>query len=119
MHQPDGDQMERRLVEWAHWLTLGGNGDGFAAINVLHESWSPPTPGTLPTLKVGQSDAKARQMHKAIQGLSQRLQVTLVVHYCKRMSVADQAEVLQCAQPTVHERVRDAKRRLGAVLSYS
>lgn len=107
------DRMEARLLEWAHWLTLGGNGDGFAAVNVLHPSWSPPTPGTLPVLKVGRSERMQRQTHQAVQGLSKRLQATLLVHYCKRLAVVDQAEQLQCGVSTVHARVREAKRLLA------
>lgn len=113
------DRMEQRLLAWAHWLTLGGNGDGYAAMSVLHPEWTPPTPGTTPTLKVGTSDAYHRATHQAVLTLSRRLQATLLVHYCKRLPVAEQAEQLQCAVPTVHARVREAKVQLGAVLSYS
>lgn len=114
--QPNVDRMEARLRDWAHWLTLGGDGSGFAAVNVLHPSWSPPTPGTLPTMKVGRSDVRHRQTHAAVLQLSMRLQATLQVHYCRRLPVAAQAEHLGCGEATVHARVRDAKRLLGLVL---
>lgn len=117
MQADQPDRMEGRLLEWAHWLTLGGNGDGFAAVNVLHQSWSPPTPGTLPTLKVGRSEQQQRRTHQAVLRLSKRLQATLLVHYCKRLPVADQADQLQCAESTVHSRVREAKRLLGVDLA--
>jgi DNA-directed RNA polymerase specialized sigma24 family protein len=114
--QHDADRMEIRLREWAHWLTLGGSGDGFAAVNVLHPSWSPPTPGTLPTLKVGRSDRRHRDTHAAVQVLSRRLQATLQVHYCRRLSIAEQARQLECGESTVHARVREAKQLLREAL---
>lgn len=119
--------METRLREWAAWLTSGGSGDGYAAMSVIHPDWSPPSPGTTPTLKVsGRSSQRERAVHDAVRQLSRRLQSTLLVYYCKRLSVAEQAGMLQCAEPTVHARVREAKRLLaialrvdGAVISYS
>lgn len=121
------DVMEQRLREWAAWLTGGGNGAGYSAMSVIHPNWMPPTPGTTPTLKVSASNAqRERALHAAVLSLSRRLQATLLVHYCKRLSVADQAAMLECAEPTVHARVREAKRLLaemlratGAVISYS
>jgi DNA-directed RNA polymerase specialized sigma24 family protein len=115
--QHDVDRMEARLREWAHWLTLGGTGDGFAAVNVLHPSWSPPTPGTLPTMKVGRSDRRNKDTHAAVVQLSKRLQATLQVHYCRRLAITEQALQLECSSSTVHARVRDAKRRLGLMLA--
>lgn len=111
----EADRIEARLRDWAHWLTLGTSGNGFAAVNVLHPSWSPPTPGTLPTMKASRSDALHRQTHAAVLQLSMRLQTTLQVHYCKRLSVATQAQHLGCGEATVHARVRTAKRLLGLV----
>ena len=116
--QAEPDRMETRLREWAHWLTLGGTGNGFAAVNVLHESWSPPTPGTRPTIKVAASDKRHRDTHAAVLRLSRRLQHTLQVHYCKRLSVAAQALELACCESTVHQRIRDAKTNLGVILGH-
>lgn len=121
------DVMETRLREWAAWLTSGGSGDGYAAMSVIHPDWMPPSPGTTPTMKVsGRSTQREKALHAAVLQLSRRLQSTLLVHYCKRMSVADQAAMLECAEATVHMRVREAKRMLaatlradGAVISYS
>ena len=123
----DQDVMEIRLREWASWLTSGGSGDGYAAMSVIHPDWMPPSPGTTPTMKVSTTSAhRERALHAAVLQLSRRLQATLLVHYCKRMTVADQAVMLECAEPTVHARVREAKRLLadtlrggGAVISYS
>lgn len=111
------DVMEERLREWAAWLTGGGSGDGYASMSVIHPDWMPPSPGTTPTLKVGKANAqRERALHAAVLQLSRRLQATLLVHYCKRMSVADQAAALECAEATVHQRVRDAKRMLAAAM---
>lgn len=116
MSVADNDRMEEHLREWAHWLTLGGCGDGYAAINVLHESWCPPSPGSAPSFKVGRADVRERMMHGAVKSLSRRLQATLLVHYCKRLPVAEQALVLECSESTVHARLREAKRQLAAEL---
>lgn len=106
----DADGIERRLQEWAHWLTLGQARNGFSVINVLHPSWSPPSPGQTPTLKAGgPSDAQERATHRAICQLPIKLQATLQAHYVVRGTVADQAQRLGCAEVTVHERVRRAK----------
>lgn len=123
----EADVMETRLREWAAWLTSGGSGDGFSAMSVIHPDWMPPSPGTTPTMKVSSGNTqRERALHAAVLQLSRRLQSTLLVHYCKRLSVADQAEMLECAEATVHLRVREAKRLLalmlhstGAVISYS
>lgn len=113
----DADQMESRLREWAGWLTAGGCGDGYAAVNVLSQDWSPPTPGMRPSLKVGRSDRRERAVHAAVVQLSTTLQATLVVHYCKRLTVADQAKLLQCGLSTVNTRVREAKVKIAALLA--
>lgn len=120
------DVMEERLREWAAWLASGGSGDGFASMSVIHPDWSPPSQGTTPGMKVaGSGSRRERALHAAVLQLSRRLQATLLVHYCKRLSVADQAAMLECAEPTVHQRVRQAKLlladalRAGAVVSYS
>lgn len=112
----DADPMEARLREWAGWLTAGGCGDGYAAVNVLHQDWSPPAPGARPSLKVGRSDRRERAVHAAVVQLSATLQATLVVHYCKRLAVVDQARLLQCAESTVYKRVCDAKARIALLL---
>ena len=111
------DVMETRLREWAAWLTSGGSGDGYASMSVIHPNWSPPTPGTTPTLKVAQRGCqRERALHAQVLQLSRRLQATLLVHYCKRLSVADQAAMLECAEATVHQRIREAKRQLAEEL---
>lgn len=121
------DVMEIRLREWAAWLTSGGDGAGYASMSVIHPDWMPPSKGTAPAMKAGPANRQREMLlHAEVLQLSRRLQATLLVHYCKRLSVADQALMLECAEPTVHARVREAKRQLaaqiragGAVISYS
>lgn len=97
------DRIEALLVEWAQWL-LVGDGSGYATMSVLHVDWSPPSPGVTPTLKTNSSGNGART-HRAIGQLSQRLSNTLVVHYCLRLPLAEQAERLECSISTVVARV--------------
>lgn len=106
-------EIERRLQEWAQWITLGRRGDGFPVTNVLHESWLPPAPGTTPTMKVGTgNEARNRETHRAVGSLSVRLANTVVVHYCQRLPIAQQASRLQCGLSTIHARIDEAHRRI-------
>lgn len=101
-----------RLQEWAHWRTLGGSGDGYPTKSVLHPSWMPPTPGTTPTPKVstGGNARRQRDVDCAVGLLSRRMSDTVVVHYCMRLPVPEQALRLGCAESTVHARIRTAQR---------
>lgn len=108
------DRIERLLIEWAQWLTVG-DGSGYASMSPLHVDWSPPSPGQTPTLKVGKATAAGRT-HRAIGQLSQRLQNTLVVHYVLKLPLAEQGERLECRPSTVVERVAAAHRELRALL---
>jgi DNA-directed RNA polymerase specialized sigma24 family protein len=107
------EAVEARLQRWAQWVTAG-DGSGFPAMSVLHPSWQPPSPGTTPTLKVG-SNNDAQQTHRALKQLSLRLRNTVVVHYCHKVPLAEQARRLECAESTVtarigliHQQVRQA-----------
>jgi DNA-directed RNA polymerase specialized sigma24 family protein len=107
------EAIEARLQRWAQWVTAG-DGSGFPAMSVLHPSWQPPSPGTTPTLKVG-SNSDAQQTHRALKQLSLRLRNTVVVHYCHKVPLAEQARRLECAESTVtarigliHQQVRQA-----------
>ncbi|RZI62340.1 MAG: hypothetical protein EOP37_03290 [Rubrivivax sp.] len=103
--------MEQLLLEWASWLTVG-DGSGYARLSVLHEDWSPPTPGQSPTLKSVRPDS-ARRMHRLIETqLSMRLRNTLVVSYVVGGSLSDQANRLGCRPDTIRGRVTIAKRQL-------
>lgn len=107
--------IERRLRDWAQWMKVG-DGSGYATRCTIHPEWSPPTSGMTPTMKVG-AHSTAKQTHRAIATLSERLQNTLVLHYVTNLSVADQAARLQCTVETVGQRVCTAHRRLLAALS--
>ena len=108
--------VEQRLLAWAAWLTVG-DGNGYPALSVLHEDWSPPSPGTTPTMKVGVPQS-ARQTHAAVLQLSERMQKTLRVHYVQRLPLADQAEWLGCQPGTVYARVEAAHAALAAVMQH-
>lgn len=112
------DWVEQRLRDWAQWLRVG-DGSGYPAKSVLHPHWSLPSAGTTPTLKVT-APSSARATHRAIGRLSERLQATVVLHYCTQLSVVDQASRLECQPDTIGQRLRTAHsmlaRDLGAAL---
>ena len=43
--------VHERLLAWAERVTVG-DGDGYAAVNVLHTNWSPPAKGSRPSPKI-------------------------------------------------------------------
>lgn len=108
------DAIEARLQRWAQWVTAG-DGSGYPAVNVLDRSWMPPSPGTTPTLKVAAS-SDVRQTHRALERLSVRLRNTVVVHYCHKVPLAEQARRLECAESTVVARVALVHRLLRVEL---
>lgn len=108
------DTIDARLKDWARWVTIGRSSEGFPKVNVLHTSWLPPTPGSTPTLRVSRMDDKRhRAMHAAIGALSMRLANTVVVHYCYRLTDAEQCERLGCARSTLHQRLQSARRQIS------
>lgn len=106
--------MEARLQRWAQAVTVG-DGSGFPVMSVLHPEWQPPSPGTTPTLKTSAA-SDARETHRALLQLSQRLQNTVAVHYCMKLPLAEQAQRLDCAVDTVHGRIEAAHQALAAAL---
>lgn len=104
------EAMHLRLVEWAQWRKVG-DGSGYPTMSVLHEDWSPPSPGLTPTMKVG-APSSARVTHWMMQGWSARLRNTVAVHYLTNMPIAEQAQRLECAERTVYERIDQAHRML-------
>jgi DNA-directed RNA polymerase specialized sigma24 family protein len=106
--------IEARLQRWAAAVTLG-DGSGYPAMCVLHPEWQPPAPGVTPTLKSAPA-SDARATHRAIERLSMRLRNTIAVHYCQRLSLAEQALRLECAESTIHARIEQAHRELQVVL---
>lgn len=105
------EELEQLLLEWAALLTVG-DGSGYSRLSVLHEDWSPPTPGQTPTLKTAQPD-NARRLHSLMERrLSMRLRNTLVVRYVIGGDLDEQARRLGCQPDTVRSRVTIAKRKL-------
>lgn len=111
------DWVEVRLKDWAQWLTVG-DGSGYSSKCTLHPEWSPPTPGTTPTMKVSAA-THVHETHRAIKRLSERLQQTLVLTYCTNLSVEDMALRLACQPGTVKARVWTAHRELAQLLQGS
>jgi len=106
--------VESLLLAWAQWLMVG-DGSGYPSMSTLHPDWSPPSPGTTPTLKVG-APRSARETHRMVGLLSDRLQATLMLHYCTNLSVAEQAQRLDCQPDTVGKRIQVAHKLLAGVL---
>lgn len=111
------DVVEQRLLAWAAWLTAGRCAAGFPTRNVLNLSWTPPSPGTVPAMRVVTvSDRRERDVHAAVGALSVKLRDALYVVYVKRMDAAAQVQALGCKAATVRARVIKAKRQLGVSL---
>lgn len=108
------EQMHMRLLEWAQWCKVG-DGSGYPTMSVLHEDWSPPSPGLTPTMKVA-AGSSARQTHRAVRTLSARLRNTVAIHYLTNLPIAEQAQRLQCAERTVFERIEQAQALVRAAL---
>lgn len=106
--------IDRLLRTWAQWLMVG-DGSGYPSMSTLHPDWSPPSPGTTPSMKVG-APSSARETHRMVGLLSDRLQATLRLHYCTNLPVAEQALRLGCQADTVHKRVQVAHKLLLGVL---
>lgn len=109
------DWVEARLQRWAEWLKVG-DGAGYPARCVLHENWSPPSPGTTPQLKVA-PPSDAPQTHRIVLGLSERMRATLAAHYLLGMTAQDAAAVLECAPDTVHQRIERAHALIAQALA--
>jgi len=108
------ERVEKRLQEWAQMLKVG-DGSGYSTKSTLHPEWSPPSAGMTPTMKTC-VPSQARETHRAIARLSERLQNTLVLHYVTNLSVADQAARLGCQPGTIDQRIWAAHRHLVVIL---
>ena len=113
------EAIERRLHDWAAWFNSGGCvvDGGWPVKNILHPSWLPPGGGSsTPVAAVARSDLLERATHKAIGTLSDKLIATVVVHYCRRMTLEQQAQALGCRPAAVGVRVERAHEQLAQVL---
>jgi DNA-directed RNA polymerase specialized sigma24 family protein len=104
-------QIDSRLQRWGEWVVVG-DASGYSRVCTLHESWSPPTPGMRPTLKVSAS-TDVRHTHRAVQLLPVKLRNVCVVHYVLKGTLQEQADRLDCMPDTVLDRVERAHRRLA------
>lgn len=104
--------IEDRLQRWALAVTVG-DGSGYPVKSVLHPSWSPPSPGMTPALKVG-TTSDATETHAAICCLqSENLMRALIAHYIKRGTIEAQAQWAQCRPDTLLDRVARAHREIA------
>ena len=107
---PRDDRIEERLQRWAQWVQVG-DGSGYPVTSVLHPSWSPPSPGITPTLKVS-AGSDVRETHFLVRILPMKLRNAVVVHYCIKGTLAEQGVRLDCAPDTVLGRVERAHQAL-------
>lgn len=105
-----------RLQAWAEGVTVG-NGAGYAIVNVLHPSWSPPVKGSRPEVKISPGrGAEIERTHQAVRTLGLRLRNTVVLVYCRRLSAAEAAVRLDCSEGAVHQRIARAHQELAEFL---
>ncbi|PTT89010.1 hypothetical protein DBR42_08665 [Pelomonas sp. HMWF004] len=105
------------LRRWAAAVAGEGDGSGYPTMSVLHEDWSPPSPGQTPTMKTVSRGRDVDLVHAAVAALSMRARNTVVVHYCcGPLSLAEQAERLGCQVRTLELRVEAIHRDLAASL---
>lgn len=97
-------RIERMLVEWAQAVTVG-DGSGFPTKNVLHPSWSPPSGGVLPAMKVGVGGSAKRTHALLKRALTDKQLCAVVSHYCIKGTAAEQAARLGCVERTVALRI--------------
>ena len=110
------EDVEARLQRWAQAVTVG-DGSGYPAMSVIHPNWMPPTKGTTPVMKTTGKGGDVLQTAWAIDQLSLRLKNSVVVYYCMKLPIADQAALLDCAESTVHARVKEARKQIGGFLA--
>jgi DNA-directed RNA polymerase specialized sigma24 family protein len=85
-------------------------------MSVLHVDWSPPSPGQTPTMKVAMGSRDVARTHAALALLTLRSRNTVVVHYCKRMTLEQQGVELGCQAETVTKRIDAIHRELAGLL---
>lgn len=98
------EQMDARLWRWAEWLKTG-DGSGYPVKSVLHEDWSPPSKGALPTMRVAPPGSDARQTHDLVGALKPSWRATVAAHYVLRMTTAQAAVALSVQPDTVLDRL--------------
>ena len=110
------EAMHQRLQAWAQWLVVG-DGSGYPVTNVLHENWSPPSPGMTPTMKASRVPEEVKAVHRIVLQMSERMQVTLLLVYgFPSLAQWERAARLGVAERTVAERVEAAQAVLRGAL---
>ncbi|MDR7331750.1 hypothetical protein [Roseateles asaccharophilus] len=110
-------QIDDMLRRWAAAVAGEGDGSGYPTMSVLHQDWSPPSPGQTPTMKTVSRGRDVDRVHAAVAALSMRERNTVVVHYCSgSLSLAEQAAKLGCQVRTVEKRIEAIHRVLAASL---
>ena len=103
------EAMHVRLVEWAQWRRVG-DGSGYPTMSVLHEDWSPPSPGVTPTMKVSTS-VSVHVTHRAMASWSGRMRNTILMEgqwfKTKAEAVKEANKVLASALRSARARVED------------
>jgi DNA-directed RNA polymerase specialized sigma24 family protein len=101
--------MHQRLQAWAQWRMVG-DGSGYPVMSVLHPNWSPPAPGTTPTMKTSRAPLEVRETDRVVARMSERMQKTLLLVYgLPALTQAERARRLGVAERTVVERVEAAQ----------
>lgn len=108
--------IDRMLWLWAEALKCG-DGSGYPVKCTIHPDWSPPAPGTTPTMKISSASAASASTGRMVAALSATLRATVVAKYLLRMADADIAQATGCAIGTVSERIGRAHREMLAMLA--
>jgi DNA-directed RNA polymerase specialized sigma24 family protein len=112
------DRGEALLMEWAAWLRGSGERAGYSSMSPLHVDWSPPSPGTTPTLRTVRGTASSGPaVHRAVLAMSVRAQQTLLLHYVLRRTDEAAAAELGCGASTVRARLVAARRAVVQAVS--
>lgn len=110
--------IDRRLIEWADWLRVGGSSagaaGGYPGLNMLHKDWVPGGSGGQGggAAIVARSDHE-RAVHQAVVGLTPKLLAAVVAVYVIKLAPDDRAAVLGCSPSAVRARVAEARRVLA------
>ena len=108
-------EIDDRLLRWAEWKQLG-NTAGYPVKSILHPTWSPPSPGMLPTLRVG-ATSDAQQTHQALEKIqSVNLINAICARYLRRGTLEERAELAGCKPDTFAKRIDRAHREIARAL---
>lgn len=109
-----GDELERRLLNWARWYLSSEMAPGAYALSAIYRGMptSPRGESVIPTLAGEAADTEA-----TINRLHARHRLALHVWYLSGWSVVRMASKLGCHRSTVWRRVEAARDALARELS--